>query len=309
MMQVNAQTIRYEFRPPFWVAHFVAMACPCELLIATPRQEYAQKIAQCAANEVWRIEQKYSRYTQTGIVAALNKANGQAIVLDNETRDLFIYAQQLFTLSEGLFDISSGCLKTLWQFHQKNTTPCLPSHLQVMALLPLIGLEKIQLSGNQLTLPAGMQIDFGGIGKEYAADKALLAVGQFTEVASIPCLVNLGGDIVANTSLRESPWHIGFREDRLNTSPASAQEAIRFEKGAVATSGISERQWIINGKSYSHILNPKTGWPIVNPPYAVTVVAPTCMQAGMLTTLIMLQGENAEAFVAREDIQCWIKRH
>ena len=302
-MPTPNNAITYEARPPFWVARFAAMACPCELLIATPHQSQAATIAQLAAQEVWRIEQKYSRYNTVGIVAAINNAQGKAQVCDDETRDLFIYAQQLFELSQGLFDISSGCLKDIWHFHHKTKTPRLPSSEELEPLLPNIGLQKAHLNGNALTLPAGMQIDFGGIGKEYAADKALQKIAQYNagQIAPIPVLVNLGGDIVASKSLVNTPWRVGLSE-------GPKAQAITFTQGAVATSGISQRQWIIAGKSYSHILNPKTGYPVNNPPHSVTVAAPTCMQAGMLTTLIMLQGEAAEEFVAAEAIDCWINR-
>ena len=110
---------------------------------------------------------------------------------------------------------------------------------------------------------------------------------------------------MANESPPDRPWQVGFSSAQADDQLTS-KERLTFHSGAVTTSGISQRQWIINGKSYSHLLNPKTGWPVINPPQSVTVAAPTCMQAGMLSTLIMLQGEKAEDFAKEEDIQCWI---
>ncbi len=305
-------------RAPFWVARFNAMACPCELLLAVDSQSLAQKISEVIAQEVWRIETRYSRYTSTGITANINNAHGRPVALDTETLSLFSYALQVYALSDGLFDISSGILKKLWDFRQyagqSATQIRLPSQRSIDALRPLIGLNKAQLDGNRLTLPAGMQIDFGGIGKEYAADKALqLAIEQ----AAIPILINLGGDIVASPCLPSQPWRVGITGSHTvgsnidNTQPAAelnAQNTFALQSGAITTSGINERQWVINGKSYSHLLNPKTGWPVSSPPKAITVAAPTCMQAGMLSTLIMLQGRNAETFAREEGITCWIHR-
>lgn len=301
--------ISYQQRTPFWAARFSAMACPCELLIAADSQQQAQVLSEIIAKEVWRIEAKYSRYTQTGITATINNAQGHGVALDEETLGLFVYAQQLHTLSQGLFDISSGVLKQLWDFRQhKDTTQTvqqLPTPSSIKALLPLIGLNKAQLTHNTLVLPAGMQIDFGGIGKEYAADKALQLALKHSP--NIPILINLGGDIVASVCLPNQPWRIGIADSSALSSPQHLnRNAITLKNGAITTSGVNERQWIINGKSYSHLLNPKTGWPISSPPTAVTVAAPTCMQAGMLSTLIMLQGQQAEAFAKQEDIQCWI---
>lgn len=346
--------IHYQQRAPFWVARFNAMACPCELLIATENLQNAQHIATVVAQEVWRIEAKYSRYTAQGITATINNAQGKPTLLDEETLGLFHYAQQLYTLSEGLFDISSGVLKKLWDFRNLPHTnePKNPSHSKTLpkpnaiaALLPFIGLQKAHIHHNQLTLPKGMQLDFGGIGKEYAADKALQLV--LHKNANLPLLINLGGDIVASQSLAKHPWRIGICDYAVdkNNSPQNdqtqkhstqnhltqnhltqnhqtqtgqtqtaahnmlaPQKSVTLHSGAITTSGINERQWIINGKSYSHLLNPKTGWPIESPPIAVTVAAPTCMQAGMLSTLIMLQGQKAEAFAQQEAIQCWITR-
>ena len=299
-------TLQLNYRAPFWVAQFSAMACPCEALIAIDDKALATQLAHIIAHEVWRIEAKYSRYTQTGITAVINNANEAPIVLDEETTALFHYAQQLYMLSDGLFDISAGALKDIWAFHQKSPNPqTLPSQSAIAAKLPFIGLNKATLNGSTLMLPKGMQIDFGGIGKEYAADKSLRLALEAQ--AGISILVNLGGDLVASQCLPERPWQVGF-SDKVARDSLTSNERLTFQCGAVTTSGISQRQWIINGKSYSHLLNPKTGWPVINPPKSVTVAAPTCMQAGMLSTLIMLQGERAEDFAKTEGIQSWITR-
>ena len=306
-MPTPNRSVHLTLRAPFWLAQFTAMACPCEALITVEDKTQASQIAQAIANEVWRIEDKYSRFTKTSITAAINNANGQPITLDNETTALFHYAQQLYELSDGLFDISAGALKNIWAFHQKKTAGPqeLPTQASIQAVLPSIDLAKANLAGNTLALPKGMQIDFGGIGKEYAADKSLrLALEGHPSTA---ILVNLGGDLVASQCLPNRPWHIGFNDTKPNNN-LTANDRLTFQNGAVTTSGTSQRQWVIDGKSYSHLLNPKTGWPVLNPPKAVTVAAPTCMQAGMLSTLIMLQGEHAETFAHNEAIKCWITR-
>lgn len=302
--------LHWQQRGPLWAASFTAMACPCELLFAgAGNPDSYQPLARCAINEIKRIEAKYSRFTPTGIIHTINNANGEAIALDQETAGLIRYAQQLYTLSDGLFDITSGALKNIWAFHQKNQTPHLPTTQELAEKLALIGFDKVQFSDTQIQLPAGVQLDVGGIGKEYAADRALQIVSPLLENARTGILINLGGDIVASPQPNEAPWRIGIRPHAIQAQSANgSDEAIALTHGAVTTSGTSERRWIIEGKTYSHILNPKTGWPVEDPPLAVTVAAPTCMQAGMLSTLIMLQGANAEAFIANEQIDCWLHR-
>jgi thiamine biosynthesis lipoprotein len=316
-MASSLQKIQFLQRPPFWIARFSAMACPCEVLIATPSRFIAEETAQAICDEVWRIQAKYSRYTDDGVINTINNAEGRMITLDDETRDLFIYAQHIFALSDGLFDISSGCLKNLWAFHQYKTISAaqLPTQSAIDELLPRIGLDKAILQGNELSLPNGMQIDLGGIGKEYAADKSLL---KGMKQHDIPILVNLGGDIVASPCITGRPWHIGINDGTLHrplvghtdgvNRGQSPTESLSFTSGAVTTSGTSQRAWFVAGQSYSHLLNPKTGWPVLKPPISVTVTAASCTEAGMLSTLIMLQGEQAEEFAKREHIKCWIHR-
>lgn len=309
------KAIRWQQRGPLVAAQFSAMACPCELLFAGEApQDTRAALATIVTEEVWRIEAKYNRFSQTGLMYRINNAAGEPTEIDDETRGLLEYARELYTLSDGLFDITSGTLKVIWAFHQKGRTPSLPSPAQIADKLALIGFENLALRDNTLTLPAGMQLDLGGIGKEYAADRALQLITPHLQSASLGALINLGGDIVASEQPSRTPWHIGIRSHDASQQvlPHSAEsntgETLTLTHGAVTTSGTSERRWVIDGKTYSHILNPKTGWPVEDPPLAVTVAAPTCMQAGMLSTLIMLQGKKAEAFVAREQIDCWLHR-
>ncbi|MGK0441605.1 MAG: hypothetical protein ACJA0N_001405 [Pseudohongiellaceae bacterium] len=146
-----------------------------------------------------------------------------------------------------------------------------------------------ELSGNIIN--SQRQTDFGGIGKEYAVDKTLQLL---TQIANIPLLVNYGGDINCNTYAKDYPWRIGVEK-----SPLSSQtpDLIALKQGGLATSGSTHRYIVHQGKRYSHVLNPKTGWPVENPPLSITVAAANCTQVGMLATFAMLQGKGAEDFL------------
>lgn len=295
------KTIDLQRRGLFWAAHFSAMACPCELLIPTEFKARARDIAQLACAEVWRIEDKYNRFNPNSPLSKINADAGRPVQLDEETLALMQYAHDLYAISDGLFDISTGILRRLWRYHDKQGVPVLPQDQDIQECLSHIGLEKTTLREDTLLMPEGMELDFGGIGKEYAADKALAVVkNRYRE----PILINLGGDIVASDY--PEGWQIGIGETR--SASGAVTEHISLKGGAITTSGTSQRRWVFNGKIYSHILNPKTGWPVEDPPTSVTVVAPTCMQAGMLSTLIMLQGKSAETFAQQEQIRCWIHR-
>jgi thiamine biosynthesis lipoprotein len=148
-----------------------------------------------------------------------------------------------------------------------------------------------------------MQIDLGGIGKEYAADKAADLLRQQTTDS---CLVNFGGDLVTTGHKRlPNGWQVGIEApDHFET----AQRLIRLSSGALATSGDSRRCLVRDGIRYSHILDPTTGWPIEGAPRSITVAANTCTEAGMLATLAMLSGAQAEEFLESQNVQFWVLR-
>jgi thiamine biosynthesis lipoprotein len=279
----------------YWVGAFQAMASPCELLMATPDETVARELLNIAAAEAWRIEQKYSRYREDGIVPVINRSHGKPIAIDEETTRLLDYAFQCYTLSDGLFDITSGILRKIWRF---DGSAKLPSQQAIDKLLPLIGLNFATWEPPYFSLPTGMEIDFGGIGKEYAVDRTL---GLLATTADIPLLVNYGGDIAANRACaKDKPWVVGIENPTTNNSIAknsSAKESLRLLSGGLATSGSTKRYFVKGGKRYSHVLNPKTGWPISNAPLSISVSAATCTEAGMLATFAMLQGDRAEKYL------------
>lgn len=289
----------------FWQITFQAMASPCEILLSKVNQDFARAIAHLAAVETWRIEYKYSRYVKGNIVEQINQSDGKPVTLDEETERLVDFARQCFELSGGLFDISSGILRRVWRFDGSDQ---LATQAQIDAILPLIGWEKLSWDPPQLTLQPGMELDFGGIGKEYAVDRVLgLIVAQLAEYLE-PCgsLVNFGGDLACSGPRSPGiPWKVGV-ESALSSEAATHQ--INLSQGAIATSGDSRRFLIKNGVRYSHILNPKTGWPVTDAPRSVTICAPTCTLAGMMATFAMLQGEMAETFLEEQGFTYWIQR-
>ena len=281
------------------VGHFDAMASPCEILIDTQDLTLAQQLTEIAAHEAWRIEQKYSRYRQDGIVPAINNSDGKPVSVDEETAMLIDFAYQCYEMSDGLFDITSGVLRHAWKFDGSNQ---LAKQSVIDKLLPLIGLEKAEWHKPLFCLQPGMEIDFGGIGKEYAVDRVLQLLQENTTLA---LLVNFGGDIAATARANGKHWRVGIEaKDRLDT----AEGILQFSQGGIATSGDARRVIIQGNRRYGHILNPKTGWPIANAPRAITVLANTCTEAGILSTMAMLQGANAEALLDEEDIQYWVQR-
>jgi FAD:protein FMN transferase len=276
---------------------FTAMASPCEILVPSMSREAALAIGTVAAEEAWRVEKKYSRYRDDSVTAWINENHGTAIEVDAETASLLDFARQCFDLSEGLFDITSGILRHAWTFDGSDRVPEAAS---IERLLRSVGFDRLRWQPPYLLLPAGMELDFGGIGKEYAVDRAyqLLAARHST-----PFLVNFGGDLRANRPPPHGPWQVGIER------PDADQEAtmvLDLEYGALATSGDSRRYLMKDGVRYGHILNPLTGWPAPDSARSITVAAGSCTEAGLLSTVALVHGAGAQAYLEEQGVRYWL---
>jgi thiamine biosynthesis lipoprotein len=276
------------------------MGGPCEVLAEVGDESAARKIVEAVAACAWRIEDKFSRYRADNIVARINASAGMPVEVDDETANLLDFAALIHRLSDGLFDITSGVLRRAWTFDGGSRVP---SPDEIAALLPLVGWSKVSWHRPVLTLRPGMQIDFGGIGKEYAVDQAITLLGQSGRAA---VLVNFGGDL-AVTRARDAdrPWRVGVESIE---AASRAARLIDLAAGAIATSGDTHRFVESHGARLPHILDPRTGQPVRDAPHSITVAAPTCTNAGMLTTLAMLRGRGAEQFLLNEGVRHWVQR-
>lgn len=281
---------------------FGAMATPCIIHLYSGSQAEAGLVAQRAQAEIARIELRYSRYRPGSFLSQINQvaAHGGSVDLDEETASLFAYARSCHEKSDGLFDITSGILRRAWDFGSGK----IPKQEEVDQLLPFVGLEKIEwdLPRVNFRVP-GMEIDLGGIGKEYAADRAA-AVCISSGIKH--GVVDLGGDVrVIGPHPDRSPWEIGIRHP---FAPDTIMGKVELSEGALATSGDYQRRIVKDGKRYGHLLDPRTGWPIQGLA-SVSVVADQCLAAGSLTTVAMLRGVGGKNWLAglRPDLRyLWI---
>jgi thiamine biosynthesis lipoprotein len=282
------------------VHRFTAMASPCEVHFQSDDEGLVREAGRIAEAEARRIEQKYSRYRNDSVVSTINASNGAPIRLDDENSGLIDYAAECHELSAGRFDITSGVLRRIWRFDGSGK---IPSAREVRKIKHLIGWSKARWNPPLLILPRRMEIDFGGFGKEYAVDSALAKIAAFT---SAPVLVNFGGDLrVSGPRQDGGRWRVAI--ESVDDSDKT-DGLLEVPRGALTTSGDAKRCLSKNGVRYSHILDPRTGWPVQDPPRSVTVAAPTCIEAGLLSTLAMLHGRKAEAFLAGEGVQAWVAR-
>jgi len=301
------RTIKVSKQEDGYGITFNAMACSCEVLIQTSDKNLAKQVGLCVSDEVWRIEDKYSRYDRQSICSQINTSEGRKISIDEETYLLLNFAEQCYQLSDGLFDISSGVLRKVWAFDGLSCE-CqhFPNQDDINNILSFVGWHKVIYDRHSITLPNKMQIDFGGIGKEYAVDRCILLAKQLTDK---PLLVNLGGDLAVTGPREENqPWQVAIENPKSNKPEKKQDMIIAINQGALATSGDAKRFLIKDGIRYGHILNAKTGWPVAEAPRSITTVAPQCIQAGILATLALLQGKDAESFLTEQEITFWARR-
>jgi len=284
-----------------WRGQFQAMASPCEILCKSDDAAEAGRLVSLAADEAWRVEDKFSRYIADNAIAAINTAKGRRVTVDVETAQLLDFAKTLHDLSNGLFDITSGVLRRVWTFDGSDR---LPSSESVAQVLQSVGWHRAVWASPNFQLEAGMEIDFGGIGKEYAVDKVAGLLKLRTDAA---CLVNFGGDVFACGELSESNgWQVGIKAHDADDDRVT--QMVQLKNGALATSGDAHRFILNDGIRYGHILDPTTGWPVEDAPRSVTVAADTCTEAGMMATMAMLKGAGAEEFLEQQGLQYWCYR-
>jgi FAD:protein FMN transferase len=270
---------------------FSAMATACTVHMYGDDSIAVEAAAEAAITEVMRIEKRYSRYRADSVLTEINNAAQCAgsITVDDETAGLLDYAYACYLRSNGLFDITSGILRRIWDFKSGR----LPDRTAIDDLLPRIGLANISWERPRLTFPkGGMELDFGGIGKEYAADQAAAVC---TALGIRHGLIDLGGDIaVIGPHPNLTPWNVGIRHPR---DPKSKIVSVLVDKGALASSGDYERYMEIDGHRYCHILDPITGWPS-HGLAAVSVIADSCLVAGTISTIAMLKGREGISWLS-----------
>jgi FAD:protein FMN transferase len=269
---------------------FKAMGTPCDIQLFAANDAEAKQATDAAIADVNRLEALYSRYRYDSFLSEINRvaAVGGSIKVDEETASLLDYAVTCYEQSDGLFDITSGILRRAWKFDQGK----LPEQGAIESLLDKVGWHKVSWQKPVLSFSQpGMEIDFGGVVKEYAVDRA---ASLCQSLGIRHGVINLGGDIkVIGPRADGSPWRVGIRHPR---NRDALLDTISLYQGALASSGDYERCIIIDGVRYGHVLNPLTGWPVRHLA-AVSVVGDFCVVAGSASTIAMLKEDQGTGWL------------
>jgi thiamine biosynthesis lipoprotein len=295
-----------EAGPALYTTRFKVMGGPAVVrFVDTRGRVEAERVARAVEGEAFRIEAKFSRFREGSVVSQVNRAAGRTpVAVDDETCSLVESALELSRWTSGRFDPTVGVLRRAWDFGAARV----PEASEVEELLPLVDAAAVSVrDGTVFLRRAGMELDLGGVGKEYAVDR----VADLLEAEGIPsALVNFAGDVrTVGRRGDGKPWRVGIQEPR---DGSRCRLAVRLRGSAgVATSGDYERGFVRDGVRYHHILDAKTGWP-ARGLSSVTVVAKTAFDAGRLSTAVFLLGPRegltlvtgtpgAEAILISED--------
>ena len=261
------------------------MGSPCELQLWGASRRALRPVAEIARREIERLEAKYSRYRDDSLATRINRSAGDptGIELDEETASLLDFAEAAWRESDGRFDPTSGVLRRVWDFRSSR----LPEPKALRAVRELVGWGQLEWRRPRLALPrAGMELDFGGFVKEYAADRAALLCREQGVAGGI---VDLGGDLAAVGPHPDGEaWQVGIRNPRAPSRPIAR---IALYAGGLATSGDYERFMIVDGIRHSHLLDPRTGESHRTGPACVSITASHCLIAGIASTIAMLHDE------------------
>lgn len=275
------------------------------ITVVAEDKEFALQNIGIAIEEIRRIERLFTTFNPESQTNLINDNAGiQPVKVDNEVFNLIERSIGISRITQGAFDITYGGIdKSLWNFDKTMTV--LPTPEQAKKMVYLINYNNIILdrdNGTVFLKEKGMRIGFGGIGKGYAAE---MAKNKLVENKVKSGIINASGDLTSwGLQPNGKQWTIGIANP---DQPASIFSYLEISEKAVATSGNYEKFILINGKKYSHTINPKTGLPITGIK-SVTVISANAEFADAMATPIAVMGIKPGLFLVDQipDLYCII---
>ncbi|HZQ45631.1 MAG TPA: FAD:protein FMN transferase [Verrucomicrobiae bacterium] len=269
----------------YYQLSFQAMSTHCRVNFLCGDATLARSFQEEVLNWIAWFEAQYSRFIPDSLIGRINAAAGlHWVEVDPETDALFNLCQEMVFFTRGVFDPTSLPLMRLWNWKAK--PPVVPTETALAASRELVGWRKVQRRKGEIFLPReGMCLDLGGIGKEYAVDR-VVTMGLERGITNL--LVDFGQDVrVHGQPPERGNWHIGL-EDPLH--PGKCWTGVAVNNHAVATSGDYLRHFTVAGRRYGHIIDPRDGYPVNNGCLSVSIIAPHCTVAGILSTSAFILG-------------------
>lgn len=257
-----------------------------KIKVIEPDTVLAHQAVAKAFAELCRLDSLFSLYQPKSEIVRINRLGKGK--LSQDFKNLLSKAYEVSEKSNGAFDITVYPLIRFWQECYKAQK--LPDSTKLKAILKLVDYKQIRIKNDSIYLPANFALDLGGIAVGYSIDQAEKILKQ----AGIKTgLIDCGGDIIGFGNRK---WRIGVKNPR----GEGLVRTFFIQNQAIATSGDYEKFFIVNGKRYHHILNPKTGYPAFGL-CSVTVIAPDAVTADAYSTTIFVLGiKDGLALVEKE---------
>lgn len=265
--------------------HFRAMGTACQMIWRAPSRKQAVAFRDAAVSWVMEFEAKYSRYREDSLISAIRRGAGEHwVATDADLESMFALCDHWHWSTGGVFDPTALPLEQLWDY--KAETPRIPSEDEITAAQALVGWQRVERKPGSVYLPQrGMAIDLGGIGKEYAVDRV---IEQSRPFGIVDILVDFGRDVRGvGQAPQGGPWSVGLEDPN---DPGTCWGGVKMSNRAVTTSGDYLRGFQHEGRQYGHIIDPRSGRPVANGCLSATVIAPTCTEAGVLSTAALILG-------------------
>ena len=272
----------------FYALDFYAMGTSCRILFTARSRRVAEDLRRGWLDWLADYEFRYSRFIPESLVCRINReAGGGWVETDKELESLFALCDWYHWLTGGIFDPTALPLLLLWDY--KAARPAVPEPAGVAEAVRRVSWKRVERRPGVVRLPeAGMALDLGGIGKEYAVDRIV----EMAAAAGVEAIMaSFGADVRVHGAPPEGgSWRVGLQSP---VDPDRCWTGVMAHERAVASSGDYLRYFEQDGRRYGHIIDARTGYPVDNGCRAVSVVAPTCTEAGVLSTAAFVLGPEA----------------
>ena len=278
-----------------------ALNTSCTITIYGMSGSEGEAVLDDAFKEIRRYENMLSRTVEGSDVYNINNAGGQPVEVSDDTIAVLKLGIEMGDISDGRFDITVGRLTDLWDF--TGDDPHVPEQAAIDEAVKSVSYRNIDIEGNTVRLAdPGAAVDLGGVAKGYIADKLR---EYLSENGVDSALINLGGNVLTlGGKPGGSNFTIGVQKPFGQNSDILG--ACRLKGMSVVTSGIYERYFVEDDRLYHHILDTKTGYPVENELYSVTIISPTSTDGDALSTICFALGsEDGMALIETLDgIEC-----
>jgi len=277
-----------DYRADGWCkTSFRAMGTDCQIMFRASSRGQAREFRDHAVGWVMDFERKYSRFREDSMISEINRRAGISWAETDDELDCILGLCHWFHWDTGgVFDPTALPLAKLWDYHSE--APRVPTDLEVEEAKAKVDWSKVQRRKGGVFLPErGMALDLGGIGKEYAVDRVF---EKALNAGLKDVMVDFGRDVrVGGEAPQKGVWRVGLEHPH---DPGRCWAGLQLTDRGVTTSGDYLRGFTVAGRYYGHILDPRSGRPVENGCRAASVIAPTCTEAGILSTAALVLGHD-----------------